>query len=441
MPKPSPSQARRPEDRGSSKREPPSLYTRGDWRLWYDEGRDGRRRSPNLYVYFYDKQTQRVRSRSTGTAILEQAKLKLDELYENQFGQEVSFCPSCGRPKADGFKLPVATVLGQYWKDVGSKRASSSSINARIKHILDWLEQEDREEMVCAAFDNGSADAFRTWSREAPVVVNGKVRAEPRAPSTTEESLHILRAAFQHAKKSMQLDVVPDFDTYERKQVSNPILVRVDLPVIAKMLQYAAQPNKRREQLHAFLVGSICTLARPGAVLDISVSASRRQWHRGSRVLHLNPGGRIQTKKWRPSVWVPPQLELWLEDRSTNKSSGGWLVHRSGEKVESVDTAWDTMRDELGLPYGIEYGSYIIRRSMATILRNWHKHGGTMVDYRELQEQMGHAKQTTTDSYALNEISAQTTVQKALSEVLAKLEQLAPGTMEPPAPSCETKAG
>lgn len=409
-----------------------SLYTRGQFRLWYDEGRSGERRSPNLYVFFYDKERQRVRSISTGTADVEKARLILDEKYEQENGLGTCFCPSCGRPMADGHQLPIVTILGQYWEEVGSRRTSASSINARIKHLFDWLEDEDREEMACAQFDNNSAAAFRTWSREYPVIVNGKVRPEPRSPATTEESLHSLRSAFQHAKKKRRLDVVPDFDSLDRKAVSNPILVRVGLPVIAKMLQYASEPNKRREPLHAFLVASVCTLARPGAVLDINVSARRRQWHQGSNVLHLNPAGRVQTKKWRPSVWVPPQLELWLNDRSLHEATGGWLVHRSGAKVDSVDTAWDTMREELRLPYGIEYGSYIVRRSMATILRNWHKHGGTKVDYRELQEQMGHAKQTTTDSYALNEISAQTSVQQALSEVLAELERLAPGAMRPP---------
>jgi integrase len=334
---------------------------------------------------------------------------------------------------ADSNQFPIATALEHYWEDVGSKRDSASSIHARIKHLMDWMEIEDREEMACGQFDNLSAAAFRTWSREYPVIVNGKERKEPRSPATTEESLNTLRAAFNYAKQKKAIDIVPDFETFGRKAVSNPIVVRVGLATISEMLRYAAEPNKRREALHAFLVASICTLARPGAVLDICVSRQRKQWYRGSSVLRLNPAGRVQTKKHRPDVWVPPPLVKWLEERSLDEKSGGWLVHISGRKVESVDTAWDTMREALGLPGGIEYGSYIIRRSMATILRNWHKQGGTKVDYRELQEQMGHAKQTTTDVYALREMSAQSTVQLALGEALAELERLAPGALLPPA--------
>lgn len=61
-------------------------------------------------------------------------------------------------------------------------------------------------------------------------------------------------------------------------------------------------------------------------------------------------------------------------------TSPSWLVNYAGEKVQDVDTAWNTMLEALGLPDDPEYKSHVIRRSMATILKNWHRSGGTLVD-------------------------------------------------------------
>ena len=58
---------------------------------------------------------------------------------------------------------------------------------------------------------------------------------------------------------------------------------------------------------HAFLVGSICTIARPGMVVDINVAPDREHWWPGSPTLHLNPHGRLQNKK---HCALPPVMPL-----------------------------------------------------------------------------------------------------------------------------------
>lgn len=247
-----------------------------------------------------------------------------------------------------------------------------------------------------------------------------------RAPATTEESAHVLKAALRHAKDKKRIDSYPEFHTHQRKNVSQKIKARLPLEKIAKMLAYAGEPNKKRKALHAFLVASVSTLARPDAVFDISTQPSRQQWLPDSYVLSLNPSGRIQTKKRRPDVWVPPQLNEWLKATAADPMTNGWLVNYDGQPVADIGTAWATMLEELGLPLRPEWKPYVIRRSMATILRNWHRSGDTLVDYRELQEQVGHEEQTTTDEYALVSAEGTSTVQVALKEVLTKIEELAP---------------
>jgi Fic family protein len=88
------------------------------------------------------------------------------------------------------------------------------------------------------------------------------------------------------------------------------------------------------------------------------------------------------------------------------------------------------MLKTLNLPQNREHGSYIIRRSMATILRNWHHEAGrTQVSEWDLQAQMGHRGTTTTEAYAKAGKTHKSTVQRALEEVLEELENLAPGAL------------
>jgi len=78
------------------------------------------------------------------------------------------------------------------------------------------------------------------------------------------------------------------------------------------MLTYAAEPDKKRASLHAFIVGSLCTIRRPDSVVDLSVAPDREQWHPGVPTLDLNPFGRAQTNKYRPTIPFMPVLEQWL---------------------------------------------------------------------------------------------------------------------------------
>lgn len=171
-----------------------------------------------------------------------------------------------------------------------------------------------------------------------------------------------------------------------------------------------------------------CTLGRPSAVCDISTRSDREQWRPGGHLLKLNPKGRTQTRKRRAEVAMPRQLEAWLAATRADGSTNGWLINWRGNPVRDVGTSWDRMLTELGLPRDREHKSYLVRRSMATILRCWHhERGRTKVDAWELEAQLGHRRRSTTEVYALANPNARDTVQTALQEVLDELERLAPG--------------
>ncbi|WP_340265559.1 hypothetical protein [Sphingobium mellinum] len=126
--------------------------------------------------------------------------------------------------------------------------------------------------------------------------------------------------------------------------------------------------------LRRYLIGAITTLARPDAILDMSVMHERGQWMQNERRFALNPEGRLQTRKVRPVVPVVDLLHSWLS------ASDEWLVcgQRSRldsdqridvieqYRVASVRSAWRGAREKLGIPDG--WGPKLIRHSMATIL-------------------------------------------------------------------------
>ena len=79
------------------------------------------------------------------------------------------------------------------------------------------------------------------------------------------------------------------------------------------MVAYAADRGTQRGSLHAFAGRSLCTIARPGAVVDINVTPDREQWWPGAPLIDLNPQGRTQNKKHRAMVPVLPLLDRWLQ--------------------------------------------------------------------------------------------------------------------------------
>jgi integrase len=248
--------------------------------------------------------------------------------------------------------------------------------------------------------------------------------------ATTEESVLQVAAVLNHAVNAdpPRSEKRPVYRPLPRKQVSRPRRHRVDVGVLADILAYAAEPAKKRASLHAFVVASLCTIARPDSIVDICVAPDREQWFPGSPTLDLNPFGRAQTNNYRPVIPVMPVLEEWLAgeliaydqlDQAARKGAG-FLVNYYGSPVLNVKRSWSTMLTELKLPQGREWKPYLLRHSLATILRN-----RNFVKW-DLKGFMGHDVTSTTETYAIGRLD---TVYRALEEVLGEIDLRAPGTL------------
>lgn len=423
------------------------VYRRGKYELRWDCDAGGALRSPFLTIFWYDTGARRVRSQSTGTAAKDHAILALDRRYLSDRGEAPAFCHACGQPLAQAQAYLLADAIADYRLEWGDARASADTIEGRLKHVLDFLDAEDTREpgdtiggrfgiaTSCAAACTGAfVAAFRAWSRRQPIVWrngDGEITvSKPRSPSTTEAAIAQVIAVLNHAVNAdpPRSDKRPTYRPLPASQVQRRRRTRIGIDELAAMFAYAAEPGKQRASLHAFLVGSLCTIARPGAVCDISVAPERGQWEPGSLTIDLNPQARVQNKKRRALLPVLPLLEEWLsaelaayEALPVDQRAGrGRLVNYFGRPVKGIDTGWATMLHNLKLPNGREWKPYVLRHSLATLVRN---RGAEKWD---LEGFMGHRDSSQTEVYAIGEFP---TVARALQAIIDDLHRLAPGAL------------
>ena len=419
------------------------VYRRGKYTLDWDRRADGTLRSPYLAIFWYDSAARRVRSQSTGTTTEDRAVLAVDKRYLAERGESPAYCHACGQPLADAHAYLLADAIADYRLEWGDARVSGDTIESRLKHVLDFMDAEEARDPG-SRFGSGStcaiactaafANAFRAWLAARPVEWrNGEGQvtvSRPRSPAAVEAVVAQLIAVLNYAADAdpPRSDKRPAYAPVAASQVQRRRRTRVGIEELAKMLRYAAVPGVRREGLHSFLVASICTLGRPGAIVDISVAPVRRQWWPGSESIDLNPDGRVQNKKRRALLPVMPLLNDWLLDElaryealEEDKRIGrGWLVNYYGRGVKSIDRAWDTMLGELDMPRSREWRPYLLRHSVATLVRN---RGSSRWD---LEGFMGHRAQSQTETYAIGEFPK---AQAALQTLIDDLSRLAPGAL------------
>ena len=419
------------------------LYRRGKYWLGWDRKADGSLRSPNLTVFWYDPASGRVRSASTGTAAEDLAVLALDRRYLADADEAPAFCHACGQPLAQAQAYLLTDAIADYRLEWGDARASADTIEGRLKHALDFLDAEEARgsdgrfgiaTSCAAACTTVFVHAFRAWSRQQPVVWRNKAgevtRSKTRSPAATEAAIAQLVAVLNHAVNAdpPRSDKRPTYKPLPPSQVQRTRRTRIGIDELAKIVAYAAEPNKRRGSLHRFVVASICTIARPGAVVEISVAPDRGQWWPGAPTIDLNPTGRAQNKKRRPLLPVLPLLAAWLDAEwveydalpADQRVGRGWLVNYYGRPVKSIDRAWDAMLADLGFPTGREWKPYVLRHSLATLVRN---RGAEKWD---LEGFMGHRASSQTEVYAVGEFP---TVVRALASIISDIERLAPGSL------------
>ena len=397
---------------------PKPRYSRDDFRLYTP--RQGR---TNFEIVWYDPTIGRERSVSAGTASLERACVALDNKYlEITKGRQC--CSKCKRPY-DTEKGMLALEAIEVYLTSATEKASWEAIEYRLKHVIAYIATLANPSILCQEIDETWIAKFRAWSEKIPVA-NSK-DGRQRALSTIENSVIQLAAAFRYVKDE------PRFKPMQPKDLNRTPRFRAKVSHLVEMFRYCLHPEgptvrsemerarriRERQHILAFLQVSVLTLARPDAAHDISTDASRGQWDSEQAIFALNPRGRRQTKKYRPTVPIARQ------GRSLFDETKGFIV-----KTGSARKGFYTMAQELGLPGDRESGMKLIRRSMADLIRARLVTAGRSDD--ELSVFLGHRKiSSVSELYAPFNPSYLHNVRAIIEEIANEIEAGCQGAFSP----------
>jgi len=417
------------------------VYNRGEFWLDLATGAGGRPVSSRWYIWWYDASTGHQRRKSTGTDDVRLACEALDEHYL-----------ATHRPtEGDQAAYTVAAAMTDYWLLHGQHQSSADAIRARLKSMHRFLECETDAGRLADPFtpehiDEQFLKRFREWALADPIVarkkdangnwIDGASRA--RSPATVEESIIQLKAAVKHAYDGRRIRYLPPIKHKTRGAVTPKRNDRMSLQAIGELLDYTLTgagsytTPARLLPLRRYVVGAICTVGRPDAILDMSVAPERGQWMKDAGLLDLNPAGRLQTNKRRPILPASPLLGRWLD------ATDEWFVCQERQsfderqqidvveqlRVASIRSAWDTARGALGIPAG--RGPKYLRHSMSTILAN----RGVPPD--EISLVLGHrVLDPMTEIYVIHDPSYLKNFRAAMEDVLADLTKMAGTALHP----------
>ncbi|PZO67190.1 MAG: hypothetical protein DI636_10340 [Pelagerythrobacter marensis] len=308
--------------------------------------------------------------------------------------------------------------------DKRQDRVSISAIRPRLGHVLSFLEAQNALATTCVEVDEDWIEEFRDWNAEIPIELpSGDCRK--RAPGTVEASVRQLAAVINHAARKKHIIGGAQFSPKKANEVSHTPTYRASIETLASMFRYCTEPPKKegeseknyakriadRRNLLRFIQISVATWARPDAAHDVSTDPERGQWDSTGRKLNLNPRGRVQTRKYRPTVPIARQMVPLLD------ATAGYFV-----AVTSVRTAFEAMQKALGLPGDRESGLKLIRRSMAQLGRD--RLGRTA--WIEGKYMLGHHRPDPSDLYGIDTPGELPLALKVTEEIIEEIIALAP---------------
>ena len=338
----------------------------GDKRYWLTR-RPGRK---VWYITWNNEQKGRTDRVTTNTEQLDKAEIKLDEhIYslKNPHDTEIE-------------EMPIAIVIDKYLDHVApidGEAKIRSSYQARHEatfwanffttETIDTLTLTRQEEFHKWLFDKGYSKGY------------------------VSRILSTGRAAFNRAWKTGMLkstpfiaDVVSMADRRKAKPKGKPL----KFEEVCALFDNAKTPHA-----WAFLIGSIATMSRPEAVMELETSMPDWDYH----LLDTNPEGREQTKKFRPIVPISKTLEPWLRRNQTH------LVMYHGKPVKSVKTLWRNLREAAELDKSVN--PYSLRHTMGRYLRSQGEPDKPrkprpehlIVDSEQITLMLGHKPRTATE--------------------------------------------
>lgn len=322
-------------------------------RLWEfgEQWVTDRPNTTNLYRAWYDAAARKVRYASLNTADLEDAKRQLAAFVLKHDAM----------PKLAPAGVELEAVLERYWLQHGIDTAAARSAKAAIgmwkRHFGSGALVSDVTLETCKAM-------IARWRREG------------RSDGTIARYLGVGRAAFSRAVKAEELTYAPPVPS---------VTSSAEYSHVATDAQMAAFLNAiNRPHLTLYCLIRIGTGCRDDAARDLSPA----QVDFAREVIALNPDGRVQTKKRRPTLKLVPTLAQALQEAE----GADPYVSLHGKRQGEIRRVWSATRARAKLPD--HFIPKILRHTMATHLRT------QGVPEWEAQGWLGHRAAGTSERYA-----------------------------------------
>ena len=327
---------------------------------------------------WFDKRTRQTMRASLGTEDFRQAQIKLAEwvtLNANLRSEN---------PK----DLPLETVLLRYYEGhIKNKRSGESAFYA-LRHWSNFFSEATISELTVQrqeAFqrylsDKGCSDGYI-----------GRI-------------LGVGKAALNRAYQRQEIASIPYILTGSKGRVRDRILSVEESAGLFNAVE--------SDHMRMYLLLAFTTLARPEAILQLK----RFQVDMENRLIHLNPPGREQNKKRRPTVPITNTLFPWVQN-SKNESLVSW----KGKGIKSVKKAFKRVRERAGLSSDVV--PYTVRHTMATELRK------RSVPAWEVAGILGHKSERTTERYAKYAPDYLSKARRAIDEYFIELQPLVKTTL------------
>ena len=311
-----------------------------------------RKGSTVWYRLWYDTNSKSTRRASLGTSDFEEAKIRLSEWIV--LNKE----PELGSPAS----VLLSDVIRIYYEEHGRNIVSHEAARLNLTHWLEFFSPETTIE-----------DATRPQQIDKFIA---ELRKGDRSNAYINRILVTGRAAINRAWKQGMLTTAPYIKSLP-VEAARPKGRPMDMEEL-RLFYHTA----KSDHVRAFMLWALGTAARPQAVLDLH--SGRIDVDRG--LIELNPIGRTQTKKHRPTVKLPPVLKDHVKE--------GFQVTYRGKPVLEMKTAWRNQRKKVG--FGQDVQPYSMRHTMARHLR------ASGVPAWEVAAQLGHKKRemSITEVYA-----------------------------------------
>lgn len=330
--------------------------------------------SSRLYRAWYDSGAGEVRRRSLGTGDLEQAKIELSKIVLRE---------GSGKPEEPKGVL-MSVVLDRYFTERTDSKRNANLPRTAGRYLLEFLGPQAKVsdfartkqvDFAKALHDRGlSVGYIGRLMTSIQAALNYAVARDDQ--DTGKPLLRAPKIIYGLKRVAAALNVAePD------EHVWHP-----DLPTVAQWLDGLLPHEEHLRRWTLLIIGF------GGCRAEAARESGPFQLDSVHRVIRLNPAGRRQTNKFRPTVPVCDVLwQLLMEWRGCDRFVGPVGERYPGDR-------WIAARTRMGLPK--EFTPRSLRHFMATELRHAHRrYGVPRVPTDEIELMMGHRRLGTNSRY------------------------------------------